>query len=77
MMLSPTEFRILSLLAQHAGKVVSRETLAKEIWGPDRADVDGYLLKLHIQHLRRKMGDSGAHPELVITVHGFGYKVPA
>ena len=75
--LTPTEFKILSLLVQNAGKVVSRESLIETVWGLEPASADSYLVKLHIQHLRRKLGDSGADPRLIITVRGFGYKVSA
>ncbi|MBI4310277.1 MAG: response regulator transcription factor [Chloroflexi bacterium] len=75
--LSPTEFKMLELLVQNAGKVVTRDTLIKNIWGMDPAAADAYLIKLHIQHLRKKMGDNGVQPKFIITVRGFGYKVPA
>ena len=74
--LSPTEFKMLELLVQNAGKVVTRDTLIKAIWGMDPAAADSYLIKLHIQHLRKKLGDSGVSPKFIITVRGFGYKVP-
>lgn len=75
--LSPTEFKMLELLVQNAGKVVTRDTLIKNIWGMDPAAADAYLVKLHIQHLRKKLGDNGVQPKFIITVRGFGYKVPA
>ena len=74
--LSPTEFKMLELLMQNAGKVVTRDTLIKTIWGMDPAAADAYLVKLHIQHLRKKLGDNGIQPKFIITVRGFGYKVP-
>ncbi|MBI4202931.1 MAG: response regulator transcription factor [Chloroflexi bacterium] len=74
--LSPTEFKMLELLVQNAGKVVTRDTLIKSIWGMDPAAADSYLIKLHIQHLRKKLGDNGTQPKFIITVRGFGYKVP-
>ncbi len=74
--LSPTEFKMLEILVQNAGKVVTRDTLIKTIWGMDPAAADAYLIKLHIQHLRKKLGDNGMQPKFIITVRGFGYKVP-
>ncbi len=74
--LSPTEFRILHLLLENAGKVVTTDRLLKEIWGQETGTGDAYLIKLHMQHLRRKMGDDGNSPKLILTVRGFGYKVP-
>ena len=75
--LTPTEFKILSLLVENAGKVVTRDSLIETVWGLEPASADSYLVKLHIQHLRRKLGDSGVDPKLIITVRGFGYKVLA
>ncbi len=75
--LSPTEFKILSLLVENAGKVVTPDILIKQIWGIDRTSGDTHLIKLHIQHLRRKLGDTGVNPRFVMNVRGFGYKVPA
>lgn len=74
--LSPTEFKLLKLLLENAGKVVSRDVLIKELYGAGAELADPYLIKLHLQHLRRKLGDTGADPKLIITVRGFGYKVP-
>lgn len=73
--LSPTEFRILALLVASAGKMVKRETIAREIWGMETPIGAPYLLKLHIQHLRQKLGDTGAESKFIVTVRGFGYKI--
>ncbi len=73
--LSPTEFKILALLVGNAGKMVKRETIAREIWGTETPVGAPYLLKLHIQHLRQKLGDTGAESKFIVTVRGFGYKV--
>ena len=74
--LSPTEFKILVLLVQNAGRLVTRDALLENIWGLQPGKGSAHLVKLQIQHLRRKLGDSGMHPKLIITVPGFGYKVP-
>ena len=75
--LTPTEFKILSILVQNANKVVTRDALIESVWGMDPSSADSYLVKLHIQHLRKKLGDTGIDPKYIITVRGFGYKVPA
>ncbi|MBI2916536.1 MAG: response regulator transcription factor [Chloroflexi bacterium] len=75
--LSPTEFKILALLVSNAGKMVKRETIAREIWGTETPVGAPYLLKLHIQHLRQKLGDTGAESKFIVTVRGFGYKINA
>lgn len=74
--LSPTEFKVLTLLVQNAGRLVTRDALLENIWGLQSGKDSGHLVKLQIQHLRRKLGDSGVHPKLIITAPGFGYKVP-
>ncbi len=74
--LSPTEFKILTLLVENAGKIVPRDTLIQSVWGMEPSRADAYLVKLHMQHLRRKLGDSGAKSRLIVTVRGFGYRIP-
>jgi DNA-binding response OmpR family regulator len=73
--LSPTEFRMLELLVRHAGKVVKPDLMLKEVWGLERTDADAHLIKLHMQNLRRKIGDNGTQPRIILTVRGFGYKL--
>jgi DNA-binding response OmpR family regulator len=73
--LTPTEFKILMLLAQNAGKVVTHRSLIQEIWGITPRAAEAYLVKLHIRHLRRKLGDQGSQPKIILNVRGFGYKL--
>ena len=73
--LTPTEFKILMLLAQNAGKVVTHRSLIQEIWGIPPSTAEAYLVKLHIRHLRRKLGDQGSQPKIILNVRGFGYKL--
>ena len=73
--LTPTEFKILMLLVQNAGKVVTQRSLIQEVWGITPTAAEAYLVKLHIRHLRRKFGDQGIQPKLILNVRGFGYKV--
>ncbi len=65
------------MLVQNADKVVTRDALIDEVWELNSSSTDSYLVKLHIQHLREKLGDNGADPKVIITVRGFGYKVPS
>jgi DNA-binding response OmpR family regulator len=73
--LTPTEFKILMLLAQNAGKVVTHRSLIQEIWGIPPSAAEAYLVKLHIRHLRRKLGDQWSQPKIILNVRGFGYKL--
>ncbi len=71
--LTPTEFRLLVELARHAGNVLSREQLLERVWGYDYLG-DSRLVDATIQRLRAKVEPTPAHPELVQTVRGVGYR---
>ncbi len=71
--LSPTEFRILEILAERMGKVVSREQLLSRVWDPYGGDTR--TLDVHISRLRKKLTD-GTVPALVIaSLWGRGYRL--
>ena len=72
--LTRTESRLLSFLAQNAGKVFSREALLAEVWHHD-ALADGRLVDTHIRRLRTKVEDDPAEPTLIATVRGLGYRL--
>jgi two-component system KDP operon response regulator KdpE len=71
--LTPIEYRLLSLLAQNAGKVLTQSHLLKEVWGPGRADQAHYL-RVYMAQLRRKLESDPARPKLLITEPGVGYR---
>ena len=71
--LSPTEFHLLRELTRHAGLAASHRDLLRRVWGPDAEDKVGYL-KVYVQRLRRKLGDSAAHPQLIQSDRGVGYR---
>ncbi len=71
--LTPTEWKILTLLIKKADEVVSREELRKEIWQHKRVYDWSRVLDVHIKHLREKLEDDPADPKIITTVHGFGY----
>jgi DNA-binding response OmpR family regulator len=68
--LTPTEYRLLVDLADHAGIVRSRDDLLRSVWGYDWSG-DARLVDVHVQRLRAKIGT-----ERVETVRGLGYKLP-
>lgn len=74
--LTPTEFRLLSQLAQHPGRVYSREDLLRVIWGDDFFG-DERTVDVHVRHLREKVEPDPAHPQLILTVRGVGYRFSA
>ena len=70
--LTPTEFRLLSLLALNRGEVVPHHKLLTEVWGPEYAEEIDYL-RLYISYLRRKIETEPSSPEFVKTAWGEGY----
>ncbi len=71
--LTPTEYQLLYHLVKNAGRVMTHRTLLGRIWGREYVDETNYL-KVHIQHLRQKLGDDPADPSLILTERGAGYK---
>ncbi len=71
--LSPREYEILKYFIERRGEIVSREDLLNQVWGydsfPNTRTVD-----THIAKLRQKIEDNPENPELIITIHGIGYK---
>jgi DNA-binding response OmpR family regulator len=71
--LTKTEFRLLCDMAEHQGRVFSRELLLQRVWGYDYAG-DGRLVDSHIRRLRTKVEEDPANPTRIVTVRGLGYK---
>jgi two-component system phosphate regulon response regulator PhoB/two-component system alkaline phosphatase synthesis response regulator PhoP len=69
--LTPTEFRILQLLATKKGRVQSRDQILSFLWGEDKYVIDR-TIDVHIRHLREKLGDTAA---VIKNVRGLGYKI--
>ncbi len=72
--LTATEYELLRILAQHAGKVVTQRQLLKEIWGPQAVDQSQYL-RVYIAQLRKKLERDPSNPDLLITEPGVGYRL--
>jgi DNA-binding response OmpR family regulator len=71
--LTPLEFRLLSVLTEHTGQVLSRQQLIDLVWG--RAyESSGDPVKIYVGYLRKKIEEDPASPKLVETVRGFGYR---
>ena len=71
--LTSTESRLLYLLIRNEGRLVSHENLLTKVWGETYVDARD-ILRVHIQHLRQKLGDSVESPSIIVTEHGMGYK---
>ena len=70
--LTPTEWSFLELLARNLGKLVSREQILREVWGPAYVHESHYL-RVYAAQLRRKLEDDPAHPRHLVTSPGLGY----
>ena len=74
--LTPTEYNLLQQLAQNPGKLVAHAELLTKLWGKEYTDATDYL-KVHVMHLRRKLGDYPSNPVVIATERSFGYKLIA
>ena len=73
--LTRTELVLLERLVRNATRVMTYESLATSLTqGADVVESDSRLIKVHIQHLRSKLGDSAEHPRYIANVYGIGYK---
>ena len=71
--LTPTEYQLLYHLSKNAGRVLTHRTLLARIWGREYLEETNYL-KVHIKHLRQKLGDDPAEPRFIFTERTAGYK---
>jgi two-component system KDP operon response regulator KdpE len=72
--LSPTEYDLLILFVKNAGKVLTHRQIMKEIWGPSNA-AESQSLRVYIRQLRKKLEVDPAHPMLLKTEQGIGYRM--
>jgi two-component system KDP operon response regulator KdpE len=74
--LTPKEYRLLQVLAQHAGNVVTHQHLLKEVWGsPHMHDV--HYLRIFVRKLRQKIEVDATKPQILLTELGIGYRLAA
>ncbi|MCW5942341.1 MAG: response regulator [Fimbriimonadaceae bacterium] len=71
--LTPTEYRLLALLAGQAGRVLTHRHLLREIWGPEYEDAT-HTLRVHMASLRQKIEPDPVQPRYVRTETGVGYR---
>ena len=72
--LTPTEYRLLTMLVKHAGKVLTHQTLLKEVWGPNDVHELQYL-RVYMAQLRQKLEADPARPRYLVTEPGVGYRL--
>jgi DNA-binding response OmpR family regulator len=71
--LTPTEFKLLAVLMESAGRVVSQRDLLEQVWGHEYID-DIYYPRVYISQLRRKIEPDAANPVYILTEHRIGYR---
>jgi two-component system KDP operon response regulator KdpE len=74
--LSPHEFDLLRVLAQHQGKLLTHRMLLREVWGP-AYQVEAHYLHVYVSHLRRKIEPDPSSPRYLLTEPGAGYRLVA
>lgn len=72
--LTQSEYRILSLLALHSGKVLTYDYILKELWGPS-AGSNNQILRVNMANIRRKIEPNPAEPRYIFTEIGVGYRM--
>jgi two-component system KDP operon response regulator KdpE len=72
--LTATEYALLKIFAQHAGKVVTHKQLLREVWGPNAEEQSQYL-RVYMTHLRKKIEIPDAREKLLRTESGIGYRL--
>lgn len=71
--LTPIEFRLLSVLLNNHGKVLTRHQLLSQVWGPNAVESNHYL-RIYMGHLRHKLEQDPARPRHLLTESGIGYR---
>lgn len=71
--LTPTEWGMLEMLVRNRGKLVGREELLREVWGPHYSKETHYL-RVYLAQLRRKLEDDPSRPRHLLTEAGMGYR---
>jgi two-component system KDP operon response regulator KdpE len=71
--LTPIEYRLLTVLAGHPGKVLTQRNLLREIWGPSYIESSHYL-RVYVGHLRQKLEEDPTQPQHFLTETGVGYR---
>jgi two-component system, OmpR family, KDP operon response regulator KdpE len=72
--LTPTEYDLLRILAQHAGKVITHHQLLRQVWG-NAYETEIHLLRVNMSNLRKKIEPDTARPRYILTEPGVGYRL--
>lgn len=71
--LTPIEYKLLTTLAQHRGKIMTHRQLLREVWGPTHIESSHYL-RIYMRALRNKIESDPARPRFILTEIGVGYR---
>lgn len=74
--LTATQWRLLEVLARHAGRVVTGRQLLREVWGPGHGE-QGHYLRIYVRQLRQKLEADPTAPRFLLTEMGVGYRLLA
>ena len=72
--LTATQWRLLEVLARHAGRVLTSRQLLREVWGPGYSE-QGHYLRIYVRQLRQKLEDDPTRPRYLQTETGVGYRL--
>lgn len=72
--LTPTEYGLLRLFVQHAGRILTHGQILREVWGPN-ADGDTNYLRVYVTGLRKKIEENPQMPKILVTEPGVGYRL--
>jgi two-component system KDP operon response regulator KdpE len=72
--LTPTEFDLLRVLVTNADRIVTHRHLLEQVWGVYAAD-NAQQLRVYVNYLRKKIEVDPAHPEIIVTEPGIGYRL--
>ena len=72
--LTATEYELLRVLSQGAGRVLTHATLLRQVWG-ERSKGDPKIVRAYIKRLRGKLGDDAGRPALILNERGVGYRM--
>ena len=72
--LTPIEFDLLRVLAQHRGRLVTHRQLLRDVWGPEYG-AETHYLRVHVAHIRAKLEPDPSRPRYLITEPGVGYRL--
>ena len=72
--LTQVEYKIVTLIAQHVGRVLTYDYIIQNVWGP-HASKDNQILRVNMANIRRKLEKNPAEPEYILTEVGVGYRM--